>query len=446
MTVASHKELVCSQCGFTGPTDALPHRCPNCGADAAKLWVIDRATAAAPRRRQWGRGLALVIVLCLIPLATDDLDLSPPKRPKEPEIAANPGFAVVIPKPPPKQPKAQATASRPPDQATAAAEPNPAGAAAQKPVGSPPPGTTLGQPAAVQRLAASAGILDAVSPPPAGAALSAGDGTVPAAKQDQSAAAGGSVPAKDLPAALAALKGGGGAGAPPAAAGRGAPPPPPLCAAPQRPTIVFIIDGSVSMGLPIGTPPSVEHALDQRMATGDEEARAIYRQLLAGPQRKRLDLAKSAFSAIMDALPTALSAGLVSFRSCRDVEFLAPVDHTGFDKLREHVDGLAIKRGGETAITASIRRALTLIGQSGHIVLITDGAETCHDDPCGLAASLPHGITIDVVDMTGETPVRCLATLTGGTVTTFDKVDKIADVVRVANAAADKVCTAGLSR
>ena len=84
MTVASLKELVCSQCGFTGPTDALPHRCPNCGADAAKLWVIDRATAAAPRRRQWGRGLALVIVLCLIPLATDDLDLSP----RESEVLA----------------------------------------------------------------------------------------------------------------------------------------------------------------------------------------------------------------------------------------------------------------------------------------------------------------------------------------------------------------------
>ena len=162
MTVASLKELVCSQCGSMGPTDALPHRCPNCGADAAKLWVIDRATAAAPRRRQWGRGLALVIVLCLIPLATDDLDLSPPKRPKEPEIAANPGFAVVIPKPPPKQPKAQATASRPPDPATAAAEPKPAGAAAQKPGASPSPDAILGQPAAVQRLAASAGILAAV--------------------------------------------------------------------------------------------------------------------------------------------------------------------------------------------------------------------------------------------------------------------------------------------
>ena len=81
------------------------------------------------------------------------------------------------------------------------------------------------------------------------------------------------------------------------------------------------------------------------------------------------------------------------------------------------MEQLAIQRGGETPISASLETAAREIGGPGRIVLITDGKESCGRDPCRTARELKGrypGLVIDVVDVSGRTGLACVAQATGG--------------------------------
>lgn len=202
-------------------------------------------------------------------------------------------------------------------------------------------------------------------------------------------------------------------------------------------SVVFIVDASVSMGLPADTPVALERELDARMDAGDARARTEYRMLIAQPAPKRLDVAKAIFMAATESLPGDLDTGLVTFRSCTGIAALGPVGPDGIGELTRHVDALAVERGGETAITDSLTRARAMVGPGGgRLVVITDGQETCSANPCAVHGDIAeHGIVVDVLDLTGQAALGCLADRSGGQVYRADDDLDVAALVAFVRAA-----------
>jgi len=101
---------------------------------------------------------------------------------------------------------------------------------------------------------------------------------------------------------------------------------------------------------------------------------------------------------------------------CRDSELVIPF--TPASALSERLDELlaGIKPLGKTPITYSLRQALADFGdRSGDLVLITDGIETCDEDPCefvreqvGLIDVRIHVVGFGLADQDREA-MRCIA-------------------------------------
>lgn len=111
----------------------------------------------------------------------------------------------------------------------------------------------------------------------------------------------------------------------------------------------------------------------------------------------------------------------------------------------------AIEPDGSTPLTAAVEVAVDALGESGGtIVLVTDGAETCNGDPCGLARSLAdrgkhrvHVIGFRVRSaffepqsrnpnhfFPAESAARCLADQTGGIYTGVENLEELVAALR----------------
>lgn len=455
-------EYVCSACGHTFRTrDEPAEGCPACGADRARLWSVGirepagdgRATSpTAPagglaavaeaadgadrprrRRRRWvlpwpsirwrmpdiacrlpawerpgglprrpSRGallLALLLALWPFPLDDDRLPAPGPGRaasgaaPPQPAAAGPVSIADLLRRAAPGTTDAREPAGPVPVHGHAGGRAPDAGP--PTPVAVQATGPGLPQPESVSR--------------PGGA----GRSQPPAVPPIAGARAGGAGP-NGL--------GAGGAGddgrplavaTPPAAA------PASACVGADDRRLVFLIDVSVSMGLPHGTTPELENALDDAVHRGDAEALGRYRALLSeAGASSRLGLARDAFAQALEVTPAGIEVGVVSFHGCRDIRRLEPVSRPGFPGLLAGVGDLTWHRGGETALSEALREAYAMAGDgAGRIAVITDGKDTCGPPPCaiidGLRGAKP-GIRIDVVDVSGRSDAACLAVATGG--------------------------------
>lgn len=184
---------------------------------------------------------------------------------------------------------------------------------------------------------------------------------------------------------------------------------------------MFLIDVSVSMGLPYQITLAEEDALDAATDRGDQQALARYRALLDDTGPSRLDVSRNAFGAALDLVPAGVDVGVVAFLDCNDIHRFEPVGRSDHDALRSRVATLAWRRGGDTALSAGLAAAYRMMGgRRGRIVVISDGKDTCGPPPCsaiaGLAAGNP-GVRVDVVDVAGRSGEACLASATGGTFT-----------------------------
>jgi len=185
---------------------------------------------------------------------------------------------------------------------------------------------------------------------------------------------------------------------------------------PSSGRLVFVMDGSLSMGLPIDLDPAIEDSLDEGISNKDDEARRQYRALLALPGPKRMSRAIDAFETAVKDLPDSVELGLIAFRECRDIRtygvFDAPRRPAAIDAVR------AIVPNGRTPLAESLRRASDLLDEGpSAIVLLTDGREFCSGDPCAAAAEIKarHKETsIHVIDIGGHGRTECVAQATGG--------------------------------
>ena len=172
--------------------------------------------------------------------------------------------------------------------------------------------------------------------------------------------------------------------------------PPGFAASPAYPEVVFILDASGSMWGKAGS-------------------------------QTKIEAAKEVMAKTVPALPKEVRVGLVAYGhrtkgDCADVETLVPSGSTDRDGLLKKVAALNPK--GKTPMAASIKQtaeALKTKENETTIVLVSDGIETCHDDPCGVVKALKQsGIKFVLhvvgfgVDKKASDQLACLAEAGGG--------------------------------
>lgn len=166
--------------------------------------------------------------------------------------------------------------------------------------------------------------------------------------------------------------------------------------APAIPEVMFILDGSGSMW-------------------GD-----------AGGQKK-IVAARAVLVEIVPKLPEEVKIGLTAYGhrrkgDCNDVQVIAETGGMTRKRLLSKIR--AIQPKGKTPIAGSIKLVADKLKTKENettIVLISDGLETCHDDPCGVVKALKsaglkfvlHVVGFDV-DAKGKKQLGCLAEAGGG--------------------------------
>jgi hypothetical protein len=146
----------------------------------------------------------------------------------------------------------------------------------------------------------------------------------------------------------------------------------------------------------------------------------------AGGQTK-IEAAKAVMAQVVPALPDGVNAGLTVYGhrqkgDCADIETMIPSTSSDRQGLLAAVNGVSPK--GKTPIADSIKLvadALKTREAETTIVLVSDGEETCNDDPCGVVRALKesgikfvlHVVGFGVDDQTKE-QLACLAEAGGG--------------------------------
>jgi Ca-activated chloride channel family protein len=165
-----------------------------------------------------------------------------------------------------------------------------------------------------------------------------------------------------------------------------------------RDDIVLVFDASGSMGQPVA-----------------EEG--------AGLLRNRIDVARAALIQVAPQATTNRRSALLAYGpygAC-EVQTILPLgQHSGSTLI---ANAASLRASGFTPLTLGVRRASgVLAARGGTIVLITDGIESCRENPCAAARQIAEQkprVTVHVIGYllgpTQGSDVACLAHETGGT-------------------------------
>lgn len=199
------------------------------------------------------------------------------------------------------------------------------------------------------------------------------------------------------------------------------------------------------------TAPKVDLVLD---VSGSMRAKDI-------DGKSRMAAAKQAFNEVLDATPEEVRLGIRTLGAdypgddrrtgCKDTAQLYPVGPLDRTEAKTAVATLA-PTGWTPIGPALLKAADDLDGGAGskRIVLISDGEDTCAPlDPCEVAREIAAkgiGLTIDTLGLVPNTKLRrqlsCIAEATGGTFTSVEHTDELADKVnQLVDRAADPVVT-----
>lgn len=146
----------------------------------------------------------------------------------------------------------------------------------------------------------------------------------------------------------------------------------------------------------------------------------------------RMDAAKASLHDVIGSIPDDTEVGLRVYgategaseandRVCGDTQLVHPVGPLDRDALREEVD--AMEPYGWTPIAHSLSEAAEDLGDEGrrHIILVSDGEETCTPDPCPeIREIIDSGIEVQIdtigfgVDDTARSQLQCISEAAGG--------------------------------
>lgn len=166
----------------------------------------------------------------------------------------------------------------------------------------------------------------------------------------------------------------------------------------------------------------------------------------------RLDAARKVLLDDIAARPAGTSLGLVVYGhrragDCGDIETVTPPGPIDLSRMQR--DFARLRARGKTPLSASLRHAAGLLPkEGGTILLVSDGLETCREDPCAVARDLRAAnakVRIHVVGF-GLKPeeteaLACIAQEGGGTIHAAEDAqalsEALADVTQDAAPAAE---------
>ena len=136
----------------------------------------------------------------------------------------------------------------------------------------------------------------------------------------------------------------------------------------------------------------------------------------------KIETARKVLTATMRDLPAETNVGLMAYGhrkegSCKDVEIISAVSRPNIELLVAKINKL--QPLGKTPLAESIKQSVSAFSEkkgNNHVLLISDGLESCNGDPCA-AASVAHnsgvGVKIHVLgfDLSDEQQkkLRCIA-------------------------------------
>lgn len=146
----------------------------------------------------------------------------------------------------------------------------------------------------------------------------------------------------------------------------------------------------------------------------------------------KIVIARDVVGSILADFPEEENLGLTVYGhrergNCADIETVVAPGAGTTDAIRQAVNGINPK--GKTPMTDAViaaAEALKFTETRATVILVSDGIETCHPDPCAAARALEeagvdftaHVVGFDVTDPAALAQMQCLAGETGGTFTT----------------------------
>ena len=145
--------------------------------------------------------------------------------------------------------------------------------------------------------------------------------------------------------------------------------------------------------------------------------------------KPKIEIAREAVSSMLGTWPASQQLGLMAYGhrskgNCADIEMLKAPGPLDKASLQQAVNALQPK--GMTPISASVRMAaeqLKFSERKATVILVSDGEETCHADPCALGKELEklgvdftaHVVGFDIdKNPKAKAQLQCLASSTGG--------------------------------
>jgi len=143
--------------------------------------------------------------------------------------------------------------------------------------------------------------------------------------------------------------------------------------------------------------------------------------------KSKIEIARNSVAGLVSEWKPGIRLGLIAYGhrrrgDCGDIEMVLPVGKVDAARFTGVVNGISPK--GKTPLSAAVRMAseeLKYTEEPATVILMSDGLETCHMDPCVLAQELEAAgvdFTVHVIGLDlkkGEqAKLRCLADNTGG--------------------------------
>lgn len=162
----------------------------------------------------------------------------------------------------------------------------------------------------------------------------------------------------------------------------------------------------------------------------------------------KMEAAKKALGNAVGALPPEAQVGLRVYgatqpggkptpEACADTQLVHPIGPLDKAALTTAINGFTAR--GETPIAYSLEQAAGDLGADGqrHIILVSDGEESCVPDPCDAVRSVVAqgiGLRIDTVgfgvDDVARNQLRCIADAAGGTYYDAKDADELESSLR----------------
>src|SRR5690606_33214028 len=143
----------------------------------------------------------------------------------------------------------------------------------------------------------------------------------------------------------------------------------------------------------------------------------------------KITIARDVVQGLLNDLPPERRLGLVAYGhnrkgDCGDIQTLVPV---GTDRAAIGKAIASVNPVGMTPMTAAVEHAAEVLKSTENqatVILVSDGQETCHKDPCQAAANLEKmgiGLTVHTVgfglgaeEAGAKGELSCIAEATGG--------------------------------